>query len=395
MADLRRPISAAFESVFYAREAGLVGTVAYKILDNDGAEFAAATTAGIIEIAPGVYRAEPTAPGTEGQWSVVWSKDGTFGALTLGIDSLETYDPGVAAPTVGDVVPMTEDSFGLGVGPCQSWTTAEAVAECCDGADSDVSIFDDSIVAASELLYALSANRFSGECGPKRVRPCGISSCFWPRDLAVEWTGTSWALASTMTADMPDRATGCGCSPLGFVPLAGWAREILEVTIDGAVVDPATYRLDEHRRLVRTYENGERAFWPSCQDVAADYTEDGTFSVLYSYGLSVPASGQLAARELACAIYQSCGTGAANSADCVLPNNVVKVVRQGITLELKAFTGWGYDGTKRQWATGLPLVDAFLNAFNPRGRRKRRTAVFSPDLPRYPRPLGDALEAGS
>ncbi|HET9520695.1 MAG TPA: hypothetical protein VFO73_06610 [Candidatus Limnocylindrales bacterium] len=395
MADLRRPISDPFETVFYAREAGLVGTVAYKLLDNDGNEVIAATTAGISEIAPGVYKAEPNAPGTEGQWSVVWSKDGTFGALTLGIDALETYDPGVSAPTIGDVVPMSEDEFGLSVGPCQSWTTADAVAECCDGADSDTSIFDDSIVAASELLYALSSNRFSGECGPKRVRPCGVSSCFFPRDMPVSWTGSGWHVIEG-PSDPPARSRGCGCTPLSVVPLAGWVREILEVTIDGELVDPATYRLDEHRRLVRTYEDGERAYWPSCDDAAADYTEEGTFSILYTYGLPVPASGQLAARELACAIYRSCGSGAAaNDADCVLPNNVVKVVRQGITLELKTFTGWGYDNARKQWATGLPLVDAFLNAFNPRGRRKRRTTVWSPDLARYPRPYGDALEATS
>jgi len=393
MSDLRAVVGTEFEAPFGARETGLVGTVAYRIDDMDGNTVVGPTTAGIIELGTtGFYVASPNAPGTVGTWLVIWSKDGTFDPTTNAADVLTTV-ASAAELDVPDLPSMATDAEGT-VGPCQAWTTSDRVAECC-GDESDVSVYDEAVVAASQVLYAL-VPRFSGVCGPLRVRPCVSTSCAFPwRDTPVTWTGNGWA--GLRTAEPVPRQRGCGCSPISYVPLAGYVQEVLEVTIDGSIIPDDQYRLDfTRRRLERLYDdNGDPAFWPSCQDDRADHTADGTFSVLYTFGVPVPVLGQMAAAELACAIYQTCagGAGAAAATECPLPNGVVRVVRQGITIELDPFRAFAFDVARKRWNTGLPLVDQFLNTFNPRGRRKRRAHILSPDVPRFPRIAG--IESGS
>lgn len=388
MSDLRAVVGQPFEAPFGARETGLVGTVAYRIDDMDGNTVVGPTTAGIIELGTsGYYRAKPNAPGTVDTWLVIWSKDGSFDPTTNAADVLTTVASEAELETP-DLPSVDADTQGF-VGPCQAWTTSDAVAECC-GDESDSSIYDDVVVAASQTLYAL-VPRFPGVCGPIRVRPCVSGRCgvYW--DLPVQWTGMSWSLLSPPT-EPRTRNQGCGCSPIDSVPLAGYVQEVLEVTLDGSIVPADQYRLDfGRRRLERLYDaDGDAAFWPSCQDDRAEHTEAGTFSVLYTYGVPPPVIGQKAAAELACAIYQTCagGNGASAQANCPLPTGVVKVVRQGITIELSGFRSFGYNQKEKRWFTGLPLVDQFLNAFNPRGRRKRRATILSPDVPRYPRIAG-------
>lgn len=380
MSDLREPIGQTFETTFAARETGLVGTVAYRIDDNEGNTVVAATTAGVTELGTtGIYAASPTAPAAPGTYSIIWSKDGSFDPTTVAADVLVTYDPGVSPPTIPDLAPASPDGISSG-GPCSAWVTADEVAAFCGGG-SDADEYEDSAVASTQVLYTLSAHRFPGVC-TRTVRPCGGPMCA-PWDFLYMWGGTEWV-------DAYGRDRGCGCKPLSVVPLAGYAREIIEVRVDGTVVDPATYRLDERRRLVRLDDpaTGDRLYWPSCQNLAADANEEGTFEVTYTYGVDPPAIGIMAAKELACAIYNA-GPDAALAEECVLPNGVVRIVRTGITIELAAEAGFGFvDGA---WKTGMPLVDIFLNAYNPTGRRKRRSMVWSPDLDRYPRPVGDPL----
>ncbi len=150
---------------------------------------------------------------------------------------------------------------------------------------------------------------------------------------------------------------------------------IVEVLIGGDVVDPATYRLDRKRYLVRIGQDANgRLVWPACQKLYLADTEPGTWSVTYEYGSPVPALGKLAAAELALQFYYA-RTG---SEDCVLPSGVTKIVRQGITIE--RLTPMFVKGQR----TGLPLVDGFLAGSNPNGLR-RRPAVMSPGVPRQPR----------
>lgn len=383
-----------FETTVTFGETGL--TPEYRVDDNQGATVIAATGVGVIELGTqGIYSASPTAPGTAGQWTIIWSPDGSFDPASIAADDLVTYSTAIPTPPVPPLQPISGDDVGGG-GPCQTWTDSDTVAACCAIDSSDTSVLDTAVVAASQALFRL-VPRYTGTCGPTRVRPCG-SGCGDVLWGSWAWSGTQWA---SMSAFGPDgiifnpeprpTSRGCGCSPLGRVRLAGRVREILEVTIDGVIISADTYRLDNRKWLTRIPDPADpdtRLFWPSCQDMEQPETASGTFSVLYTFGVDPPVPAQLAAQELACAIYKTMCGGTTDIEDCPLPNNVTRVVRQGITVDLAAFTGWGFDPVRRQWQTGLPLVDLFLNAYNPTGRRKRRATVWSPDMERAAQKLG-------
>ena len=170
--------------------------------------------------------------------------------------------------------------------------------------------------------------------------------------------------------------------------LAGYpVTEILEVKINGDVL-PVTYdsgapqyRLDGWTWLTRMDDPAvepSRAQWPGCQDLALDDTEAGTFSVTYAHGIAPPPLGILACEQLACEFYAAFTGG-----DCKLPNNVTKIVRQGLTQERITPLG----AALKTGATGIIAWDSFIAAYNPNGLR-RRPAVYSPDVQQYAPRLG-------
>jgi hypothetical protein len=409
VSDYRVPVTQpTFEAVFFARETGIAAQIAFKVDDNAGNTVIGPFTGTMTEInATGIYRVNITTPATEGSWTVIYSKDATFDPVTNAYDYLVTYDPGSAQPDVPPLTPVSADGI-LAVGPCDSWTTPELVAECC-GLDlgTDLDPLDGPIVAASQVLYELSGKRFPGTC-TERVRPCtNGGSCLgpWQNWSGVGWIPWAWAVGGDaygfdVAYDFGvygnwgawgEYGNGCGCTPLSRVPLAGKAREILEVTIDGQIVDPLTYRLDARRWLTRVPDPADPDVtlrWPSCQDMSLPYTDEGTFSVYYAFGDDPPVVGTLAAQELACAIYQTCSAGGSPEGDCSLPTNVTKIQRQGVTIDLAAFSGWGRD-SDGIWRTGLPLTDMFLNTYNPQGLR-RKSRVWWPERQRFPRQVGES-----
>jgi hypothetical protein len=113
------------------------------------------------------------------------------------------------------------------------------------------------------------------------------------------------------------------------------------------------------------------ACWPTCQEMAAPLTDDGTWGVTYRRGAVVPQSGLWAAGLLACELYKAC-TG---EGECALPSNAQRIARQGVTVELTPVLV-----KPGEFATGIPEVDLWLNSVNPY-RAKLPSAVFSPDRP--------------
>lgn len=367
-----------FEAVAEFATTGLLASARLRIDDNQGNTILAAQAFDRELGTTGVYAADLGGIATLGQYTILASSDGSFDPETVASEELEIVADVDEAPSVPPLVPISEDGAGQ-QGPCQAWTSAEAMeaAGCCAIEGSDPSVLDDSIVAASQLLYPLSNAKYPGTC-ESTVRPCGDELC--PGHMTpVRWDGAWYNLSS---GSRSHRA--CGCVAVSQVALAGHARSVLEVTIDGEVVDPDTYELREHLWLVRL--GSER--WPSCQNMREALGEEGTFGVTYEFGFDPPSSGIQAAQELACAIYESCTSS--DPADCVLPQGITRIERQGITYDLEKFRGWGL--VEGIWRTGLPLVDAFLNAENPKGGRGGRAQVWSPDLWRYPRP---AVVSGS
>lgn len=274
-------------------------------------------------------------------------------------------------------------------GPCTPWTSSQAAWNCCgqpteivDGDECAVD-FSEEVMIASELLFELSGRLFSGFC-EKTVRPCRTGcGCTFGQVLSRghivpspwSWGGNSWWCDGNP----------CGCRPLSKVLLSGYpVREILEVKIDGDVVDPDTYELRNYRWLVRTRDPADpdtALSWPSCQDDDLPDTEDGTFSVTYTYGQDPPLAGQRAAAALACEISKTCS--ASGDGDCTIPTNAVRVTRQGVTIDKNATLAWFFekDGDKG-WQTGIPMVDSFLNSFN-RSGMIARPLTWSPDGARF------------
>lgn len=385
----------AFEAVYESALTGLVGAVSVAIVDNDGNVVVGPTTTNITENVvggspTGVYTWNaPASPAAEGQYSVVWSFDGTFDPKTVSTEDLIVIAAG--AGTLPPI-PPPEDG-GVQSGPCTAWTTSGDVVLCC-GADvgTDVSVFDEHVITASEILFELSGRLYSGLC-EKTVRPCrtdcGCGFQVLSRGHIVgpwdwSWAGSYWSCGDN---------DPCGCQPLSRVLLSGYpVREIVEVKIDGAVVDPDTYRLDGHRYLTRVRDPADPdtvLLWPSCQALDLADTENGTFSVTYTYGQNPPLLGAQAAAALACQLYQLCESQ--GSGECAIPANAVRVTRQGVTIDKNATISWFFGrsrvGAGEGWATGIQLVDAFLNSINP-GGIQQRPRTWSPDGEKYARVVG-------
>lgn len=268
-------------------------------------------------------------------------------------------------------------------GPCTPWCEAADVFGASGGSIPDSADVNDAIAMAVGVLYALSGRQYANGClgfaRPCRVG-CGIGSTGASGsgvDLALAgydwwfgWVSGTWGWWN-------EAGQSCGCEPLSQVKLNGYPiTGIKEVVINGDVLDPANYRLDQNRYLVRLRDpdTGDRRWWPACQDLSRDAGENRTWSIEYEYGAPVPIAGKLAAAELAVQFYYAMN----GSDDCTLPTGVTKVTRQGVTLE-RLLPMFGKDAR-----TGLVLTDAFLASSNPAGLR-RRPAIMSPGYPRFPR----------
>lgn len=201
---------------------------------------------------------------------------------------------------------------------------------------------------AIDVLWALSGRQF-GVC-PVVTRPCPMSSLSSGRladpygagGLALTRVGGEW------------RNEGCGCagrcrlSGPRMAHLPGPAREVLEVTVDGVVLDPAEYTLE--RNVL--YRIG--AAWPA-QDLSRPLGEDGTWSVRYLRGVTVPPGVARLTGLLAVEFYNACTGG-----KCRLPRTVTEVSRQGVTHRM-----FNPNDIYASGKTGIPEIDLWLAAVNP------------------------------
>lgn len=227
---------------------------------------------------------------------------------------------------------------------------------------------------AAATLRALTAYQVGG-C-PVTVRPCAVTCGRTSYLEAPVLGGTQSALGARVGQWWPHIGPGgdwtnavCGCQSgcsCEFVPevwLAGPVGQVTAVTLDGAVLDPGAYRVDDGYRLVRT----DGGVWPTCQHMARPLGDPGTFGVTYTPGIPVDALGAYAAGKLAYEFAQACTSG-----KCRLPAGVQTISRQGVTLEIA--TGMFPGGS-----TGIVEVDAWVRTYNPNAV-KMPARVWSPDV---------------
>ncbi|MYZ38432.1 MULTISPECIES: hypothetical protein [unclassified Streptomyces] len=256
--------------------------------------------------------------------------------------------------------------------PACDWTLDTS---CCPGwADYSPAVQAAATAWAMGILDSLTGHQF-GQC-PVTVRPCGPKCqgyggyMTWP----VGWPGASgsgmpWMLPYIDGAGAWRNCLcgkgGCSCRARCEVPIPGPAT-VTEVRVDGIVLDPSAYRLDNGHLLVRT--DGE--CWPDCQDMNVGITEAGSFAVTLSPGLPLPPAGAIAAGELACEFAKACS----GDASCALPQQLQSLSRQGINVQVvdpQAITGDGL--------TGIANVDLWIRSVNPTSKRQR-SRVHSPDV---------------
>lgn len=195
------------------------------------------------------------------------------------------------------------------------------------------------------------------------VRPCrqdcmdGVSS--WNGSGPYTGVGTPWTpvIVDGLWFNVGCGVCGdrCGCDGHAPLRLPGPVADVQAVIEDGAVLDPATYRVDNNTLLVRT----DGRAWSPCG-----------LEITYGIGVAVPEGGQVAAGVLA----NELAKAACGDKSCGLPQRVQTITRQGVSIAmLDAFD----DIDKGH--TGIWLIDSWIASVT---RAPLRARVLSPDVPR-------------
>lgn len=243
---------------------------------------------------------------------------------------------------------------------------------CCDCWNAaDPAMKEAAITWATAVMYARTGRQF-GVC-PVTVRPCGFNRC---ADGALAWFGAFWN-GGLWTPYILDgvwyncACPGlCSCEPRSQVQLDGPVASIIEVTIDGVVVDPDDYRVDNFQWLVA--ENG--FMWPQCPDMNVSSGMIGSFEVTYGKGVAPPADVLLATAVLACEFVKQCK----GDSTCQLNSRVVAMSRQGTDFQFVPL-----DDMIRMGLLGPNVVDQVIRNYNP-NQLPFRPRVYS-QANRHPR----------
>jgi hypothetical protein len=257
--------------------------------------------------------------------------------------------------------------------PSDSWITLDEVKAIL-GSDAPTTPEGDAALQANidsavELLYALSGRQFAGAMSsvvrptsrPQQTQDYRFSQWMLGYGFAFGWNAAwMWGVCSGC------QYTGC-CGPsmigLGRSPIIS----VEQVLIDGGVIDPSEYRIDDAKWLQRQDGCGG---WPTCQNLAATTDKPCTFEVSFTWNQDPPQMGKHAAGQLASEFYKADTPGL----NCSLPARITSITRQGISfavLDPQTFMDKGL--------TGNYQIDMFIKAYNPAGT-VRKPMVFSPDV---------------
>lgn len=229
--------------------------------------------------------------------------------------------------------------------------------------------------AASNLLWALSGRKYSGTTTVTERYVCAtLSYRYGPsiRNTKPELVLGDVYNISYTDMDSYTAVTTDGLSPQSRLRLRG--RPVQKIhTIrnrSGVVIDENSYYLVDHSTIQAV--QGSR--WTPCD-----------IEVTYTYGIEPPTLGKIAARTLAmefCKLWNG-------DDDCLLPQRVTSVSRQGVSYTILDSQEFIDD-----MRTGLYTVDMFLKSVNP-DRARARARVFTPDVPRARRYTPKALKLAS
>lgn len=223
---------------------------------------------------------------------------------------------------------------------CEPVVTVDEVleAECaCDlneGEHGD--LIDAYIDDASDILYVLSGGRVFGRC-QRQVYPFRDVNTCGPRSLLSPFGFGSGFAETWVDWDGVDS-----------IPLRGPNTEIIEITIDGAVIDPTTYGLLNGNKLFRRGS----VSWPNTNDVTLADTEVGTFTITYRFGEVANLSKKRAGIELVCSMVK----GDKNTLTRL--RGIVSANIQGVSVTMQ---------DNEVDSLGLPELSRFVDIYGNRG----------------------------
>lgn len=228
--------------------------------------------------------------------------------------------------------------------------------------DEDKARLQEAVDTAVGVLWALTGRQFG--CQRLVTRPCPGWDRFYDDYIAYGLPGIGF---SPVLHAGVWRNVGCGTDCVadgpGVIRLPGPVAKIENVTVDGVIIDPTSYKL-EGNRLYRL--NDEE--WPS-QNLRRPAGEPGTWTVQYLRGTPPPAGAAMAVGQLTKEFWAVC-TGQ----KCRLPKRTMSVQRQGLTITRADPTD-----LLANKQTGLPEIDMWIAAHNP-NKLDQPTKVGSPDL---------------
>lgn len=289
------------------------------------------------------YSHSVAANATLGIWFIRWVAT-INGVSITGVEQFEVTEAGVI-------------NFPPGPGPsgetCSNWATGEDLRGRCADLVFEPEDIEEAMQAASHILYELSGRQFPGICSAV-VRPCARpkSSSIVGYANNVLWRG------SCGCTDL------CGLSTRARISLDPYpVTSVSAVKVDGVLLTADEFYVLERKYLVRNADSdGNNDGWPCCQRLDLDSTEEGTFEVTFSYGRNPPVAGKRAAATLACELLLL--SKPSEEKHCRLPQRVQTVTRQGVSMvlidPLDVFD---------QGKTGIPEIDLWLKAVNPRNLR--------------------------
>jgi len=253
--------------------------------------------------------------------------------------------------------------------PCAPWP----VIWCGPISPSVAAVTGNYVEIASEILWAKSGRQF-GVC-QNTLRPCR-EDCFggvWPFQQRWWEYGTTWPYPYWYNGQWFNLGCGgcpgsCSCTVLYEAKLPMPVVDIVQIKVDGGIMPSGSYKVYDHRRLLRT--DGQP--WPLCNDLNKDDDQVGTWSVTATYGTDPPLLGQLAVGELTEQLALAC----VDASSCKLPTPVQQLVRQGVTMTFLDPNQMFADGK-----LGLYNSDLFISTYNP-GGISARAQVINVDGPR-------------
>lgn len=296
------------------------------------------------------------------------------------------------------------------LGVCGPWIDTDDVlpppagSGCCGGLADPINevMLQKAIVFATNILFRASGRQFPGEC-ERTVRPCrgaGGSGCGcgcgggedggWGGGPGLGawggWNSFWWDTAlGGWNSTFPYAVGwlgGCGCGGgcngcnLPGVLLSNPIASVSEVVINGEIIDPAEYAVEDYRTLARyTLDaNGCLLGWPCMNRLSVDSSpygadpndgsKDHTWQITYVYGRGPGDDGETAAAMYACELAKLW----CNGDGCRLPYRVQTMVREQMTASFVDPSLFLTNGM-----TGLPEVDAWIRSVNPNGNIRRST----------------------